>query len=257
MSSFTFQSTALVGTNKVGKLKPDENGYYPVVLGAFDCPNPNGDIYTFNSAKKLFTESSTFMRNILAGNMYGEWGHPKRQPGQTLAAYIKRCMIIDETNIAFHVKKVAINDTDVKDKNGNVIISVIGWIKPVGPKAAEFREMLENPDQNVSFSVRCTTDDVPNGRGTMNRNVLNIICWDFVIHPGLEVATKYHSPALESYSETRFDSNVLMAIKAQEVRMPVGMESDIVIAKCNEILSHAKQVNHQGLNAGSARSMDW
>lgn len=257
MSSLTFQCTALVGTNKVGKLKVDENGYYQVVLGAFDCPNPNGDIYTFASAEKLFKESSSFIRNISAGNMYGEWGHPKREVGQTLAAYIKRCMILDEKNLAFHVKKVEINDKDVKDKNGNVIISVIGWIKPVGPKANELRIMLENPDQNVSFSVRCNTDDVPNNRGTLNRNVISIICWDMVIHPGLEVATKYHSPALESYAETRFDSSVIETIRAHERENPVNMESTSVIANCDELLKYRSPSKRAMLAGARTRSSSW
>ena len=38
MRSFTLQCTALNGSNKVGKLKPDDQGYYPVVLGGFDIP---------------------------------------------------------------------------------------------------------------------------------------------------------------------------------------------------------------------------
>ena len=237
MRTFTLQCTALTGSNKVGKLKPDENGYYPVVLGGFDIPNPQGNVYPFKAAKTLFTESSILMRNIESGNLYGEWGHPKRQPGQTLSSYIKRCSIVDEANIAFHIKKVEINDTDVKDDNGNAIVSVIGWVKGAGPRAKEFDTMLANPDQNVCFSIRASTEDVPNANGKLDRNITSIITWDFVVFPGLKVAQKYKSPALESFDAVEFTEQDLYQIR-NELWVPAGMamEDETCLAIVNEIL---------------------
>lgn len=242
MRSFTLQCTALTGTNKVGKLKPDEDGYYPVVLGGFDIPNPRGDTYPFESAKNLFTESSVLMRNVSNGTQYGEWGHPKRQPGQTLSNYIKRCSIVDETNIAFHIKKLDINETDVKDDNGNVVVSIIGWVKGCGPKAEEFDKMMANPNINVCFSIRATTEDVPNGRGALTRHISSIITWDLVVYPGLRIAQKYKVPALESFEAVSFTDDDLMEVKRDiNKRGQFAMEDETCLAYVNETLGSRVQ----------------
>ncbi len=242
MRTFTLQCTALSGSNKVGKLEPDENGYYKVVLGGFDIPNPQGNVYPFKAAQHLFTESSTLMRNITSGNLYGEWGHPKRQPGQVLSNYIKRCSIVDEANIAFHIKKIEISENEVKDDDGNTVVSVIGWVKGVGPKASEFDKMLANPDQNVCFSIRAATDDVPNASGKLNRNLTSIITWDFVVYPGLKVAQKYKSPALESFDSVEISEKELIMART-EIRCSnsMAMEDAGALAVINEILNSPKR----------------
>ena len=55
----TFSCTSLMGTNKAGVLKPDENGYYTVVLGALDVYNSAGDFYPLNRLKN-------YLKNLLA-----------------------------------------------------------------------------------------------------------------------------------------------------------------------------------------------
>ena len=261
MRTFTLQCTALTGSNKVGKLKPDANGYYPVVLGGFDIPNPQGNVYPFKAAKVLFTESSILMRNIESGNLYGEWGHPKRQPGQTLSSYIKRCSIVSEENIAFHIKKVEINDSDVKDENGNTIIAIIGWVKGAGPKAKEFDAMLANPDQNVCFSIRASTEDVPNASGKLDRNITSIISWDFVVFPGLKVAQKYKSPALESFDSVEFTDQDLFVMRS-EIMMNEGMamEDETCLSFVNEVLNSTpskKRVFDQTILKRRPTSSQW
>ena len=256
MRTFTLQCTALNGSNKVGKLKPDAAGYYPVVLGGFDIPNPQGHIYPFKAAKQLFVESSTFMRNVDAGTLYGEWGHPKRQPGQSLSNYVKRCSVVHEDNIAFHIKKVEIKDTDVKDEHGNVVVSVIGWVKGAGPKASEFDNMLSNPDNNVCFSIRAATEDVTNSSGKLDRNITAIITWDFVVLPGLKVAQKYKSPALESCEES-FTEAELMEIRKEVISEANGnfaMEDETALAIVDEILQSKPHSRNYDLNFLRKRS---
>lgn len=250
MRSFTLQCTALNGSNKVGKLKPDDQGYYPVVLGGFDIPNPAGHVYPFKAAKQLFTESSILMRNVEAGTLYGEWGHPKRQPNQTLSNYIKRCSVVHEENIAFHIKKLEINDTDVKDENGNIVVSVIGWVKGAGPNAKQFDDMLSNPANNVCFSIRASTEDVVNATGKLDRNITSIITWDFVVFPGLKVAQKYKSPALESCEES-FTEAELMEIREeirQTAKTGMAMEDETALGVVNEILDSKSFSRNYDLN---------
>ena len=246
MRTFTLQCTALAGSNKVGKLKPDETGYYPVVLGGFDIPNPQGHVYPFKAAKQLFTESSVLMRNIESGNLYGEWGHPKRQPGQTLSSYIKRCSIVDEANIAFHIKKVEINDSDVKDDNGNAVVSIIGWVKGSGPRAKEFDNMLSNSEQNVCFSIRATTEDIGNASGKLDRNITSVITWDMVVYPGLKVAQKYKSPALESFESVEFGEDELFTIRTElKTAKGLAMEDATALEVIDEILKSPRSVRRR------------
>ena len=72
-----YSCTALAGTNKVGKLRADENGYREMVLGAYDFDNSAGAVYPFESAQSLFKSSSSLMRRIANGQCRGEYGHPK------------------------------------------------------------------------------------------------------------------------------------------------------------------------------------
>ena len=45
MANLVYQNTTLVGSTKTGMLKPDANGYYELVLGAFDYHNSSGAFY--------------------------------------------------------------------------------------------------------------------------------------------------------------------------------------------------------------------
>ena len=260
MRKFTLECTALNGMNKAGKLKPDDTGYYQVVLGGFDIPNPNGDVYPYKAAAHLFEESSTLMRNITSGNAYGEWGHPKRQPGQTLSNYIKRCGIVDEANIAFHIKKIEINHSDVKDDNGNTIVTILGWVKGVGKHADAFNDMLSNPEQNVCFSIRAATEDVPNTQGKLNRNLVSIVTWDFVVYPGLKVAMKYKSPALESFDKEEITEFDLLDARSEIISTGTALENGNSLDMVNEILAHkspSRRVYDQGYLKRRGNSGKW
>ena len=117
----TFACTALLGTNKVGELKKTDDGYYIVVLGALDVFNSAGAYYPYDSAKDVFKESSSLMRRVANGALRGEYGHPKRQPNQSLREFVDRVLQIDEKNVAFHVRKVTVDFTSVKGEDGRPV----------------------------------------------------------------------------------------------------------------------------------------
>ena len=176
MAGVSFVSTALLGTNKVGDLKADGSGYYEVVLGGFETSNMHGHYYSWeDQTKRLFEESSQFMRQIKNGNLFGEYGHPKRQPAENIMDFLKRCILVNEDRQAFHIRKVSINERDVKDSSGKAIVAVLGEIKPMGPYGSYLKEILDTPSANCCFSVRAQTDDknLPNGKES--RSVKQII----------------------------------------------------------------------------------
>lgn len=197
----SFACTALVGSNKAGVLKPDADGYYTVVLGALNVFNSAGAYYPFEAAKQLFQESSSLMRRIASGSCRGEYGHP-RPTGMTPREFMGRVMDIYEPNVCCHFRKVWIDYNGVRDERGNPVIAVMGEVKPVGPMGAALKAALDNPSENVCFSVRSITNDYPVG-GIMHKNIRSIITWDYVNEPGISVAKKWHSPALEAFEEHR------------------------------------------------------
>jgi hypothetical protein len=199
MSKFSFSCQALVGSNKAGKLKQDERGYYEVVLGALEFGNSVNAIYTENSAQQLFRESSSFMRKISRGYMRGEYGHPKMERGMTHRDWLTRILTVDEGNISHHIREVSIDKARVSDR-GVPVIAIMGWVAPSGIHGAVLQRSLDNPDENVAFSIRSLTEDRIQG-GRINKDLREIVTWDFVNEPGLSVANKYQSPSLEGLQQ--------------------------------------------------------
>lgn len=198
MQNVQYGCTALMGTNKVGKLKKDENGYYEVVLGALDTQNSVGATYPSAKARALFEDSGILMRRIKDGNLRGEMGHPKRQVGQSVQDYMMRCLTIEETLVAFHIKSIRLDDRLLKGPDGKYVVAIIGKILPSGPYGAVLAAQLDNPDENVCFSIRALTND-EFVRGQLHKHLRQIVTWDCVNEPGLWTAKKWHAPTLECF----------------------------------------------------------
>lgn len=220
----SYGCTALLGTNKTGKLTPDEDGYYTLVLGALDVFNSAGAFYPLGPAKALFENSSSLMRRISSGNCKGECGHPKKEPGMSMRDYLARIMRIEETNVCCHFKEVWLDDQAVKDKSGRSVCAVIAKVRPSGPQGPALKDALENPNENVCFSVRSLTNDFSQG-GILHKNIKTIVCWDWVTEPGISVATRWNSPALESFEEVEFTSAHLEQVAQVDRSSSIGLES--------------------------------
>lgn len=226
-TSATYACTALLGVNKTGVLKPDADGYYEITLGALDVFNSAGAFYPLGPAKQLFEGSSSLMRRIENGNCKGECGHPKMSPGMSMRDYLARIMRIEETNVCCHFREVRLTTIPSKDGRGTVV-GVVGKVKPSGPKGPALKEALDNPHENVCFSVRSLTNDTPHN-GILHKSVKTIVCWDWVVEPGISVATKYNSPALESFEETSFTEAQLGSVADVSEGMGVGVESHTIV----------------------------
>jgi len=223
----SFACTALMGTNKAGVLKPSEDGYYTLVLGALNIFNSANAYYpATDSAKQLFKESSSLMRRIANGALRGEYGHPRMTPGMTTRDFLTRVMDIYEPNVCCHIRKVWIDYTSVKDAQGKPVIAIIGEVKPSGPMGAALKASLDNPSENVCFSIRSITNDEMRG-GVVHKHLKTIVTWDYVNEPGLAVAKKWHSPALEAVQEEVpfIPAHLAAALNAQRSCRAMGMES--------------------------------
>ncbi len=222
-----FACTALLGTNKTGVLRPNTDGYYTLVLGALNVFNSGGAYYPYDTAKGLFCESSSLMRRIASGALRGEYGHPRPLPNQSTRDFLNRVLDIYEPNVCCHIRKVWIDYSgSVRDDSGRPVIAILGEVKPSGPMGPALQKSLDNPSENVCFSIRSVTNDCT-VQGTVHKNLKMIVTWDYVNEPGLSAAKKWHSPSLESLmQETTFIAEHLRALKTQQNQNShVAMES--------------------------------
>lgn len=211
MNGVKFTATKLANSNKQGILKPDENGYYEIIVGGLNITNSIGEYYTLKNAEKLFEESSIFMRRVKNGCLKGEVGHPKRDPNMRMDDYVNRILTIDEKNICCHFGSIWLDTSFGKNNpkfNNPTLTAIMAKVKPSGPKAASLETSLKNPEENVCFSIRALTNDYY-VRGVNHRELTQIITWDLVNEPGLHIANKWDSPALESLGDYLLTERIL------------------------------------------------
>lgn len=202
-ANVTYACTALVGSNKAGSLKPDADGYYRLVVGALNVFNSVGQYYVYNEqVKQLFASSSALQRRIADGALRSEYGHPRMQPGMKPSEYLMRILEIYEPNVCAHIRSITLDFNNIQDRNGQTVVAIIAEVKPSGPMGPALKQSLENPSENVCFSIRSLTDDHQIG-GVVQKFLKTIVTWDYVNEPGISVAKKWHAPGLENLDEPR------------------------------------------------------
>lgn len=221
MSSPSSIVFSVVKTHNVNKtLEKDDHGYYKVCLGALNTINSAGAYYVADGVKELVgNPSSLVCRRLRQGYLNGEMGHPQFQPGMTKTDFILRNMKIDQSNISHHIKEIEF----IPDSKGSMI-RIMGWVKPAGPHGELLKQALDNPDQNVAFSIRSFTDDTMQA-GRVTKKIREIITWDWVVEPGIKVANSWDTMSMESLD--------LFHITMQDIRA-AEKELDLLPAVSNE-----------------------
>jgi hypothetical protein len=226
-----FNNTILKGINKGGILKPDENGYYDMVLGALGVMNSAGENYVNTAvARRTFEENGTLIRRINQGLLRGEYGHPDPADSPNFLAFESRVRKIKEDRISHHISKVWLEEIEYKGKK---VLGIIGKVKPCGPHGKALEDSINNPEENVTFSGRYYSN-VANVRGVRQREIHTVATWDFVSEPGIECANKYASPSLESIGDMMIDEAQMQAAVDQEEEnqeLAMSMESSGITAK--------------------------
>ena len=248
-----FTSTRLLGKNKKGILKPDENGYYIQPIGALNVFNSNNDYYVAEGAEQLFLQSSSFMRRVKAGALRAELGHPDYMPGMTDDDYLARILEIRETNTIAHFADIWLdrdfgrNNPEVNNPN---LIAIMGKIKPWGPHANILKESFENPLEESCFSIRSLTRDYVEG-GIRKKEIKQIVTFDYVNEPGIHIARKSFSPVLESIDLIKKDISMesLKIIDFLSRKKSYSNESDRTISM--ETISILKDMIMPELNQTS------
>lgn len=237
MSKIIYQCTAMNGVNRVGSLEKDVNGYRWVVLGALNAYNAHGWYYSYEHAKRLFENSAELMRRVDNKRLHGENGHPRFQPGMTQLQWFQRVNDLFEPNLCVHIAKVSLSFEGHKDENGQPIILIMGLVKASGAASSWLEKQMDNPEEDVCFSIRSfTEDEIIGGRKT--KMLKKVVTWDKVNEPGMGPACKDRValPSLESMGLTQgseadlemsfFPDTLRKEIQASpETRSGLSMES--------------------------------
>lgn len=244
-----FTCTALEGTGKQGILPPDADGYYTMPIGALNTYNSVGDYYPYQTVKNLFEQSGTLMRRIQAGVLKGEYGHPKRQPNQTIESYAQRIMMIEEKSVCVHFSEVWLEFDAMKDAAGRPIVAIMAKFKPSGPYADALEKSLNNRREDVCFSIRSFTEDVKI-YGVNNRNIVEIVTWDAVTEPGIATARKYKAPGLESID--RQAPNILLYGHVEDI-----FKKEDIISATTATAGFALESSTEAVAKSLLRKLGW
>jgi hypothetical protein len=138
------------------------------------------------------------------------------------------------------------------------MVSIIGLVKPSGPYGSFLQEQLDDPNQNVSFSIRSLVDLAAGPGGRTNKIITEIITWDYVSEPGISVANKYKAPGLEEYSHG-FGRETILSARELVTSCGMGMESDTsaVIERTIAAYGLEQQTTPGGLSLYRPPSLKW
>jgi hypothetical protein len=175
----------------------DENGYYKILLGAFNTYNRAGTYYRIKNPSLLLTNKTILNRRITEGTLRSEEEHPDYK-GMSDREIVRRTIFLDSKNICAHIKTVEFVDTGKCEPgwDGYNITLVYGWIKPTGTHGPTLKESLDNEDENVYFSVRSLVRERYIG-STLVRDVLDVSTWDHVYEGGIKVASQWNAVGIE------------------------------------------------------------
>ena len=210
MSQIFFTQTRLVGTNKLGILPKDKDGYYTQAIGGLNIHNTSGHLYTAEpEVRRLFTDSASFfLKHIRDGQLRGEVDHPEWPHDMPEVDYAARMLEIRPTNTCVHWADIWLDDTLNKNEDGSPIWTIMAKFCPSGVHGAMLEKQLANGRENVCFSLRAFTMDRVI-RGKRHRRIVEPITFDYVNRPGIPIAEKWKSPALETNHEVPVNKQML------------------------------------------------
>ena len=197
-----YSALSIPGANQMSKIKPDETGYYPIILGGFNICNASGIYYPLvESVRNMFKVGGIFRRRLDTGLLRGEYGHPKLD-GMKEIDMLNRLARMEALLTSHHIRSVEL--LDKKDERGNSIVVAAGMVKPSGPYGDTLQKQFDNLLENIAFSVRSFTDTTSlNGR--IVKIITELLTYDYVTEPGISRATQYMTAAME---ELKYDLTV-------------------------------------------------
>jgi hypothetical protein len=234
-----------------------------MVVGALNVFNSGGSYYPLKGSEALFDESSSFQRRVKRAALRGEYGHPKpvprsldpRQQKLNDQEFARRNLSIYEENVCCHHMKIWLDFDRVKDKDGKPVISIMSLVAPNGPLGHVLEKQLQNPHENVCFSIRSFTDNRMRF-GIEERILREIVTFDYVNEPGIATAEKYFAPSLEARSEYEVEYSRGTLEQAIFESRPAGISNESLIVS-GESLFNSMNWNLPNREIARLPSLGW
>lgn len=192
--SFRVETMFAGKNNRIGVIKPDENGIYKgLPLMDIGVPTQQKTYYDPQSIKDQFTDPNSLF-NLKHRNQkaYGELGHPDFI-SLTKEQSIQRLMEVKEARTSHLFTSVY---TDKPRSDGTVILR--GDVKPAGELGPRLKEGLDDPVINTSFSLRAYVTTQMQPDGIKYRTVRSLVTFDAVNTSGYVNTDKAHGLGLEN-----------------------------------------------------------
>ena len=190
--SFSVDVLTVKNGRKLGRIRPDEDGYYEMPLAVLGTVTDNRTYYEVEDFVAQLTAPDSFVYRCLTdGKLYGEYGHPLillLPDDQKLP----RLMAIDEKNVSHHIKRIRTGE--VLENGGRILY---GLVKPFGPFGNQLKDSLDDPCLNTSFSLRSIAHSRQEGNIT-RRRIKHLVTFDYVCAGGYGEASKRFAPAVET-----------------------------------------------------------
>lgn len=163
---------------RLRSVTPDKEGIYRnFPLAILGSSSRNGIVYEENSSKAAMTNPKTrFGTNVAEGNQEGEFQHPDA------SLPVARLMRVDRPMASHYFCGIRFE----KVENYTVVFGDFGI---TGPYGQYLREMLEDPNRNVAFSLRALTSPIK-GKPKNIRGIKVMVTFDNVGGPGFAHASK-------------------------------------------------------------------
>ena len=235
------------------QIKKDDKGYYFITLGAFNAYNRSGAFYLMDGVRDLVeNKSSSLNRRIRDGYLKGEAGHPNYETGMSKVEFYERNLKIEQTRISHHIRDIVFTDTKTPcgmPGKGNIVL-VQAWLKPDGLMGDALKKSLDDPEQNVAFSIRCfTKDEMVNG--TVIKQVVQIVTWDWVVEPGMKMANKFDTLNLESLDFTPIS---LRSLREYNNELSISTEAADINVMLDDI---ERNINKHDINTNNSVLAHW
>lgn len=190
---FCIDTLQIKDGHRLGRIRPDENGYYMMPLAVLGIVSQNNTYYDVPAFVEQITGKDAFVRKMLEdGKLYGEFGHPwiAALPRELI---IPRLVHIDEKCVSHHIKTM---ETGKQLENGGVILQ--GLVRPHGPYGATLKDNLDAPTMNTAFSLRSVTSE-QEINGVKHRTMRRFVTCDAVLAGGYyQAAKRFSSAAMEN-----------------------------------------------------------
>lgn len=192
-----------------------------------DHKYPSGYYYPRAEVDRAFAPDGVFMQRVRVGALRGEYGNPRRQPGESDDQYSRRVNSIDETRVSHAFKDVVLGENGV----------VTGVIAAAGPYGEHWSKQAETRPPRMAMRAMMSVErDRETGHIVPTPGTLSIITYDMVSIDEVDAAARMASMK-NSYS-TRDRRRMVLTKQSKVNTMAApknnsGRPGDIAIAGIN------------------------